>query len=102
VIEDLDRNSYASIDTTDEAEQGWAAEMAEMAAKTLYQHTNSWYVGANIPGKPRYFMIYIELLTGQAAETVRVHAPLRHPAAPGGRPHPVRPPLARQLSVRTL
>ena len=30
-----------------------------MAAKTLFQHANSWYVGANIPGKPRYFMIYI-------------------------------------------
>jgi cation diffusion facilitator CzcD-associated flavoprotein CzcO len=59
VIEDLDRNGYASIDTTDEAEQDWATEMAEMAAKTLYQHANSWYVGANIPGKPRYFMIYI-------------------------------------------
>jgi hypothetical protein len=43
VIEDLDRNGYASIDTTAEAEQGWAAEMAEMAAKTLYQHANSWH-----------------------------------------------------------
>ena len=59
VIEDLDRDGYASIDTTSEAEQAWGAEMAEMASKTLYQHANSWYVGANIPGKPRYFMIYI-------------------------------------------
>jgi cation diffusion facilitator CzcD-associated flavoprotein CzcO len=59
VIEDLDRDGYASIDTTPEAEQDWGVEMAEMAAKTLYQHANSWYVGANIPGKPRYFMIYI-------------------------------------------
>jgi cation diffusion facilitator CzcD-associated flavoprotein CzcO len=59
VIKDLDRGGYASIDTTPEAEQSWGAEMAEMASKTLYQHANSWYVGANIPGKPRYFMIYI-------------------------------------------
>jgi cation diffusion facilitator CzcD-associated flavoprotein CzcO len=59
VITDLDRNGYASIDTTPEAEQAWGEEMAAMAAKTLYQHANSWYVGANIPGKPRYFMIYI-------------------------------------------
>jgi hypothetical protein len=59
VIADLDRGGYASIDTTQEAEQAWGAEMAEMAGKTLYQHANSWYVGANIPGKPRYFMIYI-------------------------------------------
>jgi cyclohexanone monooxygenase len=59
VIEDLDRKGYTSIDTTADAEQSWAAEMSEMAAKTLYQHADSWYVGANIPGKPRYFMIYI-------------------------------------------
>jgi cation diffusion facilitator CzcD-associated flavoprotein CzcO len=59
VIGDLDQGGYASIDTTPEAEQAWGAEMAEMASKTLYQHANSWYVGANIPGKPRYFMIYI-------------------------------------------
>ena len=59
VIEDLDRNGYISIDTTPEAEQAWGAEMAEMASKTLFRHANSWYVGANIPGKPRYFMIYI-------------------------------------------
>jgi cation diffusion facilitator CzcD-associated flavoprotein CzcO len=59
IIEDLDRNGYTSIDTTPEAEQAWGEEMAEMAAKTLFQHANSWYVGANIPGKPRYFMIYI-------------------------------------------
>jgi hypothetical protein len=59
VIGDLDRGGYVSIDTTPEAEQAWGAEMAEMASKTLYQHANSWYVGANIPGKPRYFMIYI-------------------------------------------
>ena len=59
VIEDLQRNGYARIDTTAEAEAGWAAEMEEMAAKTLYRYADSWYVGANIPGKPRNFMIYI-------------------------------------------
>jgi cation diffusion facilitator CzcD-associated flavoprotein CzcO len=59
IIGDLDRGGYASIDTTPEAEQAWGEEMAAMAGRTLYQHANSWYVGANIPGKPRYFMIYI-------------------------------------------
>jgi cyclohexanone monooxygenase len=33
--------------------------MEDMAAKTLYRYADSWYVGANIPGKPRNFMIYI-------------------------------------------
>jgi cation diffusion facilitator CzcD-associated flavoprotein CzcO len=59
VIADLDRNGCIRIDTTADAENGWGAEMEEMAAKTLYQYADSWYVGANIPGKPRNFMIYI-------------------------------------------
>jgi hypothetical protein len=59
VIEDLDRHGYQRIDTTAEAENSWRTEMDEMAARTLYHHANSWYVGANIPGKPRNFMIYI-------------------------------------------
>jgi hypothetical protein len=59
VIEDLDRRGYATIDTTQEAEVGWDAEMEEMAARTLYRYADSWYVGANIPGKPRKFMVYI-------------------------------------------
>ena len=59
VIEELDRDGYATIDTTTAAEDGWGEEMAAMAARTLFQHANSWYVGANIPGKPHYFMIYI-------------------------------------------
>ena len=30
-----------------------------MAARTLYPTANSWYMGANIPGKPRVFMPYV-------------------------------------------
>src|SRR6202012_4987488 len=59
IIRDLDRRGVRQIDTTDEAESGWAAEMGEMADKTLYRYADSWSVGANIPGKPRNFMIYI-------------------------------------------
>jgi cyclohexanone monooxygenase len=33
--------------------------VAEAAGQTLYNYADSWYVGANIPGKPRIFMIYI-------------------------------------------
>ena len=31
----------------------------EVADCTLYPLANSWYVGANIPGKPRVFMPYV-------------------------------------------
>ena len=59
VIEDLERNGYATIDATPDAEDSWGAELEALAGMTLYSHADSWYVGANIPGKPRYFMIYI-------------------------------------------
>jgi cyclohexanone monooxygenase len=34
--------------------------VAEGAAATLYPQANSWYVGANVPGKPRVFMAWVE------------------------------------------
>ena len=73
IIEDLGRDGYARIDTTADAEDSWGAEMEEMAAKTLYQYAESWYVGANIPGKRRNFMIYIggfDQYTRRCAEQV--------------------------------
>jgi cyclohexanone monooxygenase len=42
-----------------EAEEKWVAHVNEVAATTLYPQANSWYMGANIPGKPRIFMPYI-------------------------------------------
>ncbi|HEX3966273.1 MAG TPA: NAD(P)/FAD-dependent oxidoreductase [Trebonia sp.] len=74
IIEDLSRNGYARIDTTVDAENSWDAEMEEMAAKTLFQYADSWYVGANIPGKRRNFMIYIggfDQYSRRCAEQVR-------------------------------
>jgi cyclohexanone monooxygenase len=36
-----------------------SAHVAEVADRTLFPKANSWYMGANIPGKPRVFMPYI-------------------------------------------
>jgi cyclohexanone monooxygenase len=41
------------------AEEKWVAHVNEVAHTTLYPQANSWYMGANIPGKPRIFMPYI-------------------------------------------
>lgn len=41
------------------AETAWVEHVNEIADKTLYPLANSWYVGANIPGKPRVFMPYV-------------------------------------------
>jgi len=47
------------IETTAEAQAGWMAHVNEVANYTLYPKANSWYMGANIPGKPRQFLPYV-------------------------------------------
>jgi cyclohexanone monooxygenase len=42
-----------------EAEDAWVAHVNEVASHTLFPRANSWYLGANIPGKPRVFMPYV-------------------------------------------
>ena len=42
-----------------EAEEAWVGHVGEAAGVTLRSSCSSWYVGANIPGKPRVFMPYI-------------------------------------------
>ncbi len=44
---------------TPQAEDDWVAHVNEVASKTLFTGTQSWYMGANIPGKPRVFLPYI-------------------------------------------
>ncbi len=47
------------VEATSEAEEAWVAHVNEIADATLYPQATSWYVGANVPGKPRVFMPYI-------------------------------------------
>jgi len=49
----------ATIEPTDEAEQEWAEHTEQLANMTLYPKANSWYMGANVPGKPRMFLAYV-------------------------------------------
>ncbi|MEO3975591.1 NAD(P)/FAD-dependent oxidoreductase [Streptomyces sp. CAU 1734] len=57
-VDHLRRNGITEIDATPGAEEAWGAHVAETAAPTLYPATASWYTGANVPGKPRVFMVY--------------------------------------------
>jgi cyclohexanone monooxygenase len=47
------------IEPTDEAEEEWVAHADAVAAHTLLPSTRSWYMGDNIPGKPRRILIYL-------------------------------------------
>jgi cyclohexanone monooxygenase len=48
-----------SIEARRDAEEAWVAHVDEVAGQTLYPSCNSWYLGSNIPGKPRVFMPYL-------------------------------------------
>ena len=47
------------IEAALDAEDRWVDHVNEVANDTLYPTANSWYVGANIPGKPRLFTPYV-------------------------------------------
>jgi cyclohexanone monooxygenase len=47
------------IEPTETAENDWVAHTSEVASQTLLPETNSWYMGANVPGKPRVCMVYL-------------------------------------------
>jgi cyclohexanone monooxygenase len=55
----LRERGLATIEATAEAEAAWVAHVREAGARTVYPKARSWYMGANIPGKPRVFLPYI-------------------------------------------
>jgi cyclohexanone monooxygenase len=58
-IGDMAERQVGVIEATEAAQNEWVAHVNEVADTTLYPLANSWYVGANVPGKPRVFMPYI-------------------------------------------
>lgn len=52
-------NGLSQVDPEAAAETGWVEHNNQVADSTLYPMANSWYMGANIPGKPRVFMPYV-------------------------------------------
>ena len=58
-LEELRRSGFDTIEPTDTAEAGWVKHNNEFADLTLMPSANSWYMGANVPGKPRVFLPYV-------------------------------------------
>jgi cation diffusion facilitator CzcD-associated flavoprotein CzcO len=58
-IAHLRDHGQTEIDTTIEVEDAWVEHVADVASETLYPQAASWYLGANVPGKPRVFMPYL-------------------------------------------
>lgn len=51
----------AVIEAEQGAERDWVAHVNDVAGATLFRYCNSWYLGANVRGKPRVFMRYFGL-----------------------------------------
>jgi cyclohexanone monooxygenase len=58
-LDHMRRANIAAIEPTAAAEADWVAHSNEVVSHTLYPQANSWYWGANIPGKPRTFGVYV-------------------------------------------
>ena len=54
----LRAHGFAAIEPTATAEAGWTQHVNDCADITLFPAANSWYMGANVPGKPRVFLPY--------------------------------------------
>ena len=59
LLAELRRCGAATVEPLAEAEDAWGEHVNAVAAPTIFMQADSWYVGANIPGKPRVFMPYI-------------------------------------------
>lgn len=58
-VEYLRTNDQNVIEPTQAAEDGWVIHTNDFADITLFPEANSWYMGANVPGKARVVLPYI-------------------------------------------
>ncbi len=58
-LADARARGVAVVEALPDAEAEWVAHVNEVAEATLFPRADSWYMGANVPGKPRIYMPYI-------------------------------------------
>ncbi len=70
----LREHEMPTIEATVKAEDEWVDHVNQVADLTLFPLANSWYLGANIPGKPRVFMPYVGGVGNYAVKCQQVAA----------------------------
>jgi len=55
----LEKQGMGALEPSAESEAAWASEVSGIANATLFPRTDSWWTGANVEGKPRYFSAYL-------------------------------------------
>jgi cation diffusion facilitator CzcD-associated flavoprotein CzcO len=58
LLDHLRQGNYTRVEATVAAEEAWRAQVLELADATLFPRADSWYLGANIPGKPREMLSF--------------------------------------------
>ena len=58
-LERMRKDGFTTIEPTPTAEAGWGQHVNDCANITLFPQAASWYMGANVPGKPRVFLPYV-------------------------------------------
>src|SRR5277367_4217458 len=58
LLDHLRQRNWARFEATVPAEEAWRAQVIEIASGTLFPRADSWYLGANIPGKPREMLSF--------------------------------------------
>jgi cyclohexanone monooxygenase len=59
LLSTMQTRGLSQVEPSQAAEDDWVMHGIEVAHRTLYPSAASWYMGANIAGKPRVFMPYI-------------------------------------------
>jgi cyclohexanone monooxygenase len=59
LIDTVTRRNAQRVVARQDAEDAWVQRCADEANRTLYPRAKSWYMGANIEGKPRVFMAFV-------------------------------------------
>jgi cyclohexanone monooxygenase len=54
------KHQIGAVEPSAGAEEAWVEEVRSIADKTLFPKTDSWFTGANIPGKPRRFLVHLD------------------------------------------
>ncbi|OAP62315.1 hypothetical protein AYL99_04518 [Fonsecaea erecta] len=59
MVKDMDAAGLTTIEANRDVEDQWAQDIWKLANASLLPKTKSWYMGDNIPGKPREPLIYL-------------------------------------------
>ena len=59
IADAISANAGSVLEATPQAQSAWCEHVNEIANMTLHVNTDSWYMGSNVPGKPRAFLGYL-------------------------------------------